>query len=320
MTADSCYVGIDVSKHALDVMIRPHQVHEQFPNDDAGHDALVQRLRAFAPALVVLEATGGWEFLISAALATAGFPVAVVNPRQVRDFARATGRLAKTDRLDAGVLAHFAQAVRPEPRVLPDEDQRLLTALVNRRHQLVEMITAEKNRLGTAPYALHSRIQAHLGWLKQELREVDQDLQNTIRHSPIWRAQDRLYRSVPGVGPVLSATLLSKLPEMGTLNRKEIAALVGVAPLNRDSGVHQGRRCIWGGRAAVRTALYMGALAGLRHNPVLRAFYQRLLAAGKAKKVALVACMRKLLTILNAIARDGTLWQSPTPVADTDMS
>ena len=308
MNAQTLFVGIDVSKRFLDVAIRPSQERATFANDDEGYAALVKRLQELAPALIVLEATGGWEVRAATALALAGLPVVVVNPRQVRDFARATGRLAKTDRLDADVLAHFAEAVRPMPRELPDEQQRLFAGLVTRRRQLVEMITAESNRLAMASQAVRERIQVHLEWLKTELKQVDKDLRDNIRKSPVWRERDALYRSVPCVGPSTSAKLIANLPELGTLKGKQISALVGIVPLNRDSGAWKGHRSIWGGRAEVRAALYMAALVGVRWNPVLRAFYQRLLAAGKAKKVALVACMHKLLTILNAIARDRKPW------------
>jgi len=310
MKAETLFVGIDVSKHSLDVAIRPSQEHTTFANDDAGHAALVKRLQELTPTLIVLEATGGWEIRAAAALALAGLPVAVVNPRQVRDFARATGRLAKTDRLDADVLAHFAEAVRPSVKPLPDEQLRFFAGLVSRRRQLVEMITAENNRLALASQAVRERIRVHLEWLKAELKQVDKDLRDNIRKSPVWREQDALYRSVPCIGPAVSAKLIANLPELGTLKGKEISALVGVVPLNRDSGTWKGHRSIWGGRAEVRAALYMAALVGVRWNPVLRAFYQRLLAAGKAKKVALVACMHKLLTILNAIARDRKPWST----------
>ncbi len=308
MKAQTLFVGIDVSKSSLDVAIRPGQEHATFANDDEGHAALVKRLQELAPTLIVLEATGGWEVRAATALALAGLPVAVVNPRQVRDFARATGRLAKTDRLDADVLAHFAEAVRPTPRALPDEQQRLFADLVARRRQLVEMITAESNRLALASQQVRESIQVHLEWLKAELKKIDKDLRDKIRKSPVWRERDALYRSVPCIGPTVSAKLIAHLPELGTLKGKGISALVGVVPLNRDSGTWKGHRSIWGGRAEVRAALYMAALVGVRWNPVLRAFYQRLLAAGKAKKLALVACMHKLLTILNAIARDRKPW------------
>lgn len=233
----------------------------------------------------------------------------VVNARQVRDFAKATGQLAKTDAIDAAVLAHFAEAVRPALRPLPDAATQALSALMMRRRQLIEMRTAEQNRLGSAPASVRSRIRAHLTWLTRELAHLDDDLTQTIRESPVWCEKDDLLQSTPAVGPVLARTLLAALPELGTLNRKQIAALVGVAPLNRDSGTLRGRRIVWGGRAHVRAALYMSALVATRYNPVIRAFYQRLCAAGKAKKVALTACMHKLLTILNTMLKHGTRWQ-----------
>ncbi len=248
------------------------------------------------------------ELPLAGALAAAALPVLVVNPRQVRDFAKATGRLAKTDALDPQVLAHFAEAVRPPVRPLPDSDTRELHSLTTRRNQVVAMLVAEKNRLGPASRAVAPRIQAHLQWLEQELDDLDEDLQQTLRRSPAWREKDELLRSVPGVGEQLSLVLLAHLPELGTMDRKRIAALVGVAPMNRDRGTMRGRRTVAGGRARVRAVLYMGALVASRHNPVTRSFYQRLLAAGKPKKLALVACMRKLLTILNGMAKSGHRW------------
>ena len=246
-----------------------------------------------------------------ASLTAAALPVVVVNPRQVRDFARATGRLAKTDALDAQVLAHFAQAVRPPVRPLRDADTQELLSLTTRRNQVMTMLVGEKNRLGSAIPAVRPRIQAHIAWLEQELADLDQGLRQTLRQSPVWREKDNLLRSVPGVGEQLSVTLLAHLPELGALDRKRIAALVGVAPINRDSGKMRGKRSIWGGRARVRAVLYMAALVGSRYNPVLRDLYQRLLTAGKPKKVALTACMRKLLTILNAMVKSGQPWRSP---------
>jgi transposase len=304
-------VGIDVSKAALDVAVRPAGGAWRAANDAPGIAALVERVAALAPACIVLEATGGLERGASAALAAAGLPVAVVNPRQVRDFAKATGKLAKTDALAAAVLAHFAEAVRPAVRPLPDAAARALAELVTRRQQLVEMQTAERNRLGSLTGSRRERAQAHIAWLRQELAALEAELAAAIEASPAWRERDRLLRSAPGVGPVLARTLVAELPELGTLDRKRLAALVGVAPLNRDSGTFRGRRGVWGGRARVRAALYMGALVATRCNPVIRAFYQRLLAAGKAKKVALVACMHKLLRILNAMLRSRTAWRTP---------
>jgi len=277
-------------------------------NDAAGIEILVERLRELQPALIVLEATGGVERAVTRALASAEFPVVVINPRQVRDFAKATGQLAKTDTIDAAVLARFGEAVRPALRPLPDEVTWELRAVVTRRRQLTEMIVAETNRLSGASKAVRKRINAHLRWLETELKRADKDLDQSIRQSPIWRENEDLLRSVPGMGPVISRTLLAELPELGRLNRKQIAALVGVAPLNRDSGTLRGRRSIWGGRATVRAALYMGALVASRRNAVIQTFYRRLRNAGKAPKIALVACMRKLLTILNAMIKHKTHW------------
>jgi transposase len=311
MTTGAVSIGIDVSKARLDVASRPDGAAWQVANDAAGIATLVERARALGPAAVVLEATGGPERAATAALAAAGLPVAVVNPRQVRDFAKATGKLAKTDRLDAAVLAHFAEAVRPAVRPLPDAAARALADAVTRRQQLVEMLTAERNRLGSLAGRWRERAQAHVAWLRQELADLEAELARAIEASPLWRAREALLRSVPGVGPVLARTLIAEVPELGTLDRKRVAALVGVAPLNRDSGSFRGRRGVWGGRARARGALYMGALVAARCNPVIRAFYRRLLAAGKPKKVALVACMHKLLRILNALLRSQTAWRHP---------
>jgi transposase len=308
MTSVPVFVGIDVSKDQLDVALRPSAERWAVANDDAGITTLVDRLRALTPALIVLEATGGLELPLTGALAV-GLPVVVVNPRQVRDFAKATGKLAKTDALDAAVLAQFAEAVRPALRPLPDAAMQELSALLARRRQLLEMRTAEQNRLGMARPPVHKGIRAHIAWLDRHLAQADDDLARAIRESPVWREKDDLLQSAPGVGPGLARTLLADLPELGTLNRKQIAALVGVAPLNRDSGTRRGRRSVWGGRAHVRAALYMSALAATRYNPVIRAFYQRLCAAGKAKKVALTACMHKLLVILNSMVKHRTPWQ-----------
>lgn len=314
--AQQLYAGVDVSKERLDVSVRRGEEaaeHATFglSNDDAGIDALVACLAEERPALVVLEATGGFERPAIAALAAAGLAVAVVNPRQARDFARAMGRLAKTDRIDAEILARFAEAVRPEPRSVPDEEAQAFGAILARRRQIVGMLTAEKNRLGvTTVKPVRKRLEAHVRWLEKELDRTDRDLDEAIKESPALRENDALLRSVPGVGPVLSRTLLAELPELGTLSRKQLAALVGVAPLNRDSGAFRGKRAVWGGRAEVRATLYMGALVAARHNPVVRGFYERLVASGKPKKVALVACMRKLLTILNAVLKHRTPWRS----------
>jgi len=308
MSVPLLFVGIDVAKAECVVAVRPTGPTWTVPQTEAGWTALAARLQALAPTLVLCEATGGLELPLASVLAAGGLPLAIVNPRQVRDFAKAKGLLAKTDALDAAVLAHFAEAIRPLPRAVPDATTQALAALVTRRRQLVEMATAEENRLGSAPPRLRGRLQAHLRWLRRELVALDADLDTTIRTHPGWRVQDELLQSTPGVGPILARTLLGGLPELGTLSRGAIAALVGVAPWARDSGRHRGARRCWGGRADVRAVLYMATLAAVRCNPVLRAFYQRLLAAGKLKKVALVACMRKLLTILNAMVKTQTPW------------
>jgi transposase len=298
-----------VSKDHLDIAVSPTGDTFSVANDAPGITDAVQRLVPLHPKLVVLEATGGLQMPVAAALASAGLPLSMVNPRQVRDFAKATGRLAKTDRLDAQVLAHFAQAVRPMPYPLPNAQTRELTALLTRRRQVVEMLTAEKNRLRATPSeVVRQRVQDHIRWLEQELAGLDRDLDHTIRESPLWREKDNLLRSVPGVGPVVSVTLLADLPELGTLSRHQIAALVGVAPLNQDSGRFRGKRMVWGGRGRVRAALYMAALSATRYNPTIKAFYHRLCGAGKARKVALTACLRKLLTILNAMLKHRQPW------------
>ncbi len=311
MTATPVFVGLDVAKTTLAVALRPSGEQWSVPNDEAGVAALVDRLRPLHPTLLVCEATGGFERAAIALLAAASLPVVVANPRQIRDFARATGELAKTDQIDAAILALFAERVRPTPRPLPDEATRLLDALLTRRRQLLDMLVAEKNRLGFAPRPLHQRIQQHIRWLERELDDVTQTLADQIEHSPVWRAKDDLLQSVPGVGPIVSAVLLAELPELGALSHKQLATLAGVAPLARDSGTLRGKRMVWGGRAGVRTALYLAALCGRRWNPQLRVFYERLIAAGKPKKVALIACARKLLTILNAMLRDTAHWKAP---------
>ena len=314
MEPSEVYVGIDVSSAHLDVAVRPTGEGWQITHDAQGIVALVERLRVLVPILVVLEATGGMELALTGELAAAGLPVVVVNPRQVRDFAKATGKLAKTDTIDAHVLAHFAGAVQPALRPLPDASAQELRTLLARRRQLVEMLTAEKNRLRAATRRIRPQIQEHIHWLQRQLEDMDEDLGRTLRESPVWREKEDLLRSVPGVGPVLSLTLLTDLPELGTLGRRQIAALVGVAPLNRDSGTLRGKRTVWGGRAHVRASLYMATLVATRFNPVISAFYQRLCSTGKAKKVALTACMRKLLTILNAMIKHHRLW---SPVTQT---
>lgn len=307
--SEACWVGVDVSKATLDVYLsRPEQVLS-FANDPTGIQALITTLQEANPTLVVLEATGGLERALVAELLVAKLPVAVVNPRQVRRFAEALGYLAKTDRLDARVLAHFAAAIQPPARDLPDAETLALADQLARRRQLVEMLTMEKNRLQQAQNAAVRRdIQTHIDWLQQRLKTTESGLRKAVEASPAWQAKADLLREVKGLGDVSILTLLASLPELGTLNRKQIAALVGVAPLNRDSGTLRGRRSVWGGRAEVRQALYMATLSGVRYNPILKAFYTRLREAGKTAKVALVACMRKLLTIINAMLRDQTHW------------
>lgn len=305
------YVGIDVSKDRLDVHIRPQGEAFVVASDDEGLARLKGRLAEVGPTLVVLEATGGLQSRAAGQLAAAGYAVAVVNPRQVRDFAKATGRLAKTDAIDAAVIAHFAEAVKPEPRPLPDEEAAALAELMARRRQLVEMLVAEKNRLRTARTGkVRKTHEDVLEALHKALNDLDNDIDQAVRKSPLWRAKDDLLKSVPGVGNVLSRTLLAELPELGQLTRRKIAALVGVAPFNRDSGTLRGKRTTWGGRRGVRAILYMATLAASRSNPVIAALYQRLRVAGKPPKVALTACMRKLLVTLNAMVRDGRPWQS----------
>ena len=312
MTEVRSYVGIDVSKSYLDVAVAPTGQQWRVSHTEEGLGPLVERLQGLSPALVVLEATGGLELPVVAALAMANLPLVVVNPRQVRDFARATGKLAKTDKLDAQVLALFAERVRPAPRPLPDPQTQELNALVARRRQIVAMLVTEQNRLGTALPSVRPGIQEHIAWLEGKLGEMNDGMGKLLRESPLWREKKELLRGVPGVGPVLTLTLLAELPELGTLDRRQVAALVGVAPLNRDSGTLRGKRTVWGGRAKVRAVLYMATLVATRFNPVIRAFYQKLLAVGKPKKVALTACMRKLLTILNAMLKHRSPWQPLT--------
>jgi transposase len=316
--AETNWVGIDVSKARLDVAVLPSEQAWQVSNDASGHRELVKRLHELKPERVVLEASGGFEVCAVAALVCAGLPAVVVNPRQVRDFAKASGQLAKTDRLDARLLAQFGQVFKPELRPLPDATTQFLSALLTRRRQVQDMLTAERNRLMTAavqnaPQPLRDQLGAHIDWLYKQLQQLDRDLHEQLRSSPVWREKENLLRSIKGVGPVLSATLLAQVPELGYLDRREIAKLIGVAPLNDDSGKHKGKRSIWGGRAAVRAVLYMAALAATRSNPAIRSVYQRLLAAGKLKKVALVACMRKLLILCNAVLRTQTPWRPIAP-------
>src|SRR2546423_14029956 len=292
-----CFVGIDVAKAQLDVALRPSGERRAVANDASGVETLVDWVQTLHPTLIVLEATGGLERVVTSALAAAGLPVVVVNPRQARDFARATGQLAKTDALDARALAPFADVIRPTPRPLPDAQTQELRALLGRRRPLRAMRTAEQNRRAGTSGRLTQDIEAHIAWLNARIATLDDDLETRRRASPLWRANDDLWQRAPGIGPVCARTLLLELPELGTLTRQHIAALVGVAPLNADRGTLRGRRTMWGGRAHVRTVLYMGTLVATRFHPQIKAFYQRLLAAGKLKKVALTACMHKLLTM-----------------------
>ena len=307
-------IGIDVAKGELVVAARPSGERRTVANDERGVRTLVERIGVEAPELIVLEATGGYELLCVAALAAVGLPVVVVNPRQVRDFAKATGQLAKTDRIDADIVALSAERVRPDVRPLPDAEAQELEALLARRRQLIEMLQAERNRLsqvfGRGKRPVKKSLKSHITYLERELRIADTDLGDMVRESPAWRERDDLLQSVPGVGRVLSMTLLADLPELGRLSRRAIAKLVGIAPLSHDSGTLRGHRFVQGGRASVRAVLYMGTLAATRRNPIIRAFYHRLLAGGKPKKLALVACMRKMLTILNTMVRTRQPWSA----------
>lgn len=308
MNSSHSFVGIDVSKAELDIHVRPSGTNWTVPNDAGGHTQLVRRLSRIAPTLIVLEATGGLERQATYALAEAALPVFVANPRRTRDFARSLGLLAKTDRLDAQALAHFADAIRPELRDLPDQETQDLSALLTRRRQLVGILTAERNRLHSAPAGLEDSIQAHIIWLQEAITALEAEIDAVVQDNAQWRAQVKQLAAVKGVGKITAYTLTADLPELGQLNRKQIAALVGVAPLNNDSGSRRGKRRIWGGRSAVRTTLYMAALSASRFNPVIKTFYERLTNAGKPKKVALTACMRKLLIILNAMVKSGAAW------------
>lgn len=304
------FVGIDVSKDSLEVALRPSNTVQSFTNDDEGIAQLIESLRPQQPALIVLEATGKYERPVARALAVEGLLFNIINPRQGRAFARATGVLAKTDRIDALLLARFAEVLQPEARSLKDEQTEALSDLVIRRRQIVEMITAEKNRLALATKRVRRDIQGHIRWMEKRLEDINDDIDELIRQSPLWHEKDKLLQSVTGVGPVLASTILASLPELGALNRKQIAALVGVAPFNRESGRYKGKQKIQGGRASVRNVLYMGTVAGIRANPVLRTFYERLVEKGKPKKLALTACMRKLLVILNTMVKNRTCWQN----------
>ena len=305
------FVGIDVSKGHLDVALDAPAQTWQVDNSEAGIGTLVQQLHELQPTLIVLEATGGFELAVVAALAAAHLPLVVTNPRQVRNFARASGTLAKTDKLDAQLLAHFGATLRPTPRPLPSEQDEELTALLTRRRQIVDMLTVEQNRLHTVRPTMRADLEEHIAWLRRKLAKLDEELDQFIQATPLWKEKDALLRSVPGIGRITASTLVALLPELGRLNRQEIAALVGVAPLNKDSGRKRGKRRIFGGRAPVRSVLYMATLSAKKHNPIIRRFYEHLLAQGKEKKVALTACMRKLLVIVNAMVRSNQAWINP---------
>lgn len=305
-------IGIDVSKATLEIALDTSEQTFTVNNDPQEMPAIVARLQALAPERILVEATGGYEVHIVAACMAAGLPIIVVNPRQVRDFAKALGKLAKTDPVDARVIARFARAICPELRPIKTEEQQAVAVLVSRRRQLVEMLVAEENRRKSPLFAaLDAKFKEHIQWLEKQIEEIDRDLTGRIHQSPHWREQDDILQSIKGVGPVLSVTLLTQLPELGQLNRQQIASLVGVAPMSHDSGKFRGERHITGGRASVRCVLYMGTLAAIQHNPTIKEFYQRLVAKGKARKVAITACMRKLLTILNAMIRDKKAWHPP---------
>ncbi len=311
MNEKEIFIGIDVSKDNLEVFVKPLGQRPAFAQTEDGLLLMIDFVQSFSPRLVVLEATGGLERAAVGALGAKGLPVVVINPRQIRDFAKAKGILAKTDKLDAEVIAEFAEAIRPEIRPLKPQETQELEALVTRRRQVVQMITAEKERLPTAVRATKKDIEAHIQWLEKRRDKLNKDLERKIQNMPLWRAKDEILQSPKGVGPVLSHMLLAKMPELGTLNRKQAGKLVGVAPLNRDSGKFRGKRKAWGGRAEIRSVLYMATMSAIRSNPVIRVFYQRLIEAGKPHKVAITACMRKLLTILNAMVKNNTPWRAP---------
>lgn len=303
------FIGIDISKDKLDVAIWGLEETWSFHNEAEGWQELIEQVKVIHPSLIVVEASGGIEQPLVAELYLAELPIAIVNPTRVRNFARSTGQLAKTDKLDARLIAQFAQAVRPQVRPLRTAEQEHLNALVTRRRQIVQILTAEKNRRATTYSTLREQLQRHIDWLEAEIKELNEEIEQFIQDNPVWQEKAAVVRSVPGVGPVTASTLLAELPELGTRNRQQIAALVGVAPLNKDSGKMRGKRRVFGGRASVRRVLYMVALVATRTNPVIRSFYERLLARGKEKKVALTACMRKLLVILNAMVRNHKTWR-----------
>jgi transposase len=302
------FVGIDVAKETFELCIRPDNIRRSFRNDDEGRVEMARLLAEMKPTLVILEASGGYEIPVVEVLVLRSLKVAVINPRQIRDFAKATGKLAKTDTIDAEIIARFAEVIRPDVRPLKDRDAQQLQAFIARRRQLVQMLTEEKNRLPIASSWTRPDIEAHIEWLSECINKVGRDISALIKKTPLWKEKEDLLRTFKGIGPVNACTLLARLPELGQLDRKKIAALVGLAPINRDSGKYRGRRTIFGGRADVRAALYMATLTAIRHNPVIKAFYERLTHAGKLHKVALTACMHKILTILNAMVRTNTPW------------
>lgn len=302
------FVGIDVSKATLDVAVIPSNEETSVPNSEAGCRYLIAMFSSIKPKLIVLEATGGLQNLVAAMLIAEGFPVAIINPRQLRDFAKATGKLAKTDRIDAKTIARFGEAIKPEPRPFKDEDNQGLTALMTRRRQIIDMITAEKNRLGSSHVSVKKDIKETIAWLEKRLAEIDKELSKNIRQNKVWHGKVEILTTCKGIGPVVSTTLVCSLPELGTLNRHQISALVGVCPFNRDSGKMRGKRTIFGGRATVRAMLYMATLSAIRSNVAIKDFYDRLTKAGKLHKVAMVACMRKLLTILNSMLKNMSPW------------
>jgi transposase len=307
------YIGIDMAKDSMEVKVHEGQDSCNYANDENGIAELVTQMESLSPTLIVVEATGGYENAVAAELQSNGFPVAVVNPRHIRDFARSVGILAKTDKIDARVIARYAATVQPTPRMLPEAETQALGALIMRRRQVVAMLTSEKNRLQQAAPAVKKHIQLHISWLEQELDDINKELKKMVKDNPEWKEKNDIMQSVPGVGPNLAITLLADFPELGSLNRKQTAALSGVAPFNRDSGTMRGKRTIWGGRDVVRTATYMSAFVAIRFNPLLKTFFERLIAAGKFRKVAMVACMRKLLCILNAMLKNGTTWNQHIP-------
>ena len=309
MEISNIFIGIDISKSNLDIAIRPTGENLSIANSSKEIIPLVNRLKQMKPELIVVEATGGLETQIVNELAGEKIPVSVVNPRQIRNFAKAIGRLAKTDSIDAAVIAHFAEAIKPAPRPIPDAKAQELKSQLNRRRQIVEMLTEEKNRLVSAPEWIKEDIQNHIKWLNERLKNIDKALSENVKSRQVWKEKDEIYQSVPGIGPVVSHTLIVCLPELGHVNNKEIAALAGTAPFNCDSGNQKGKRRIWGGRAYVRSVLYMAVISGIRFNAVIKSFYERLIKAGKPVKVALTACMRKLLTILNSMSKNNTKWQ-----------